>query len=267
MNIESARTFLFVPGDRPDRFAKAQHSGADVIIIDLEDAVRAESKQVAAENLLAWIGAGNKAAVRINSLGTPWYEDDLAAIAGQPVSAIVIPKAQSLEELEQLAIATQAPLLPIIETAVGMVRLEQLLAHPAVVRILFGSQDYSTDLGVSPDDAQALAAARSSLVLASRVHGLPGPVDGPTRTWSDPEIVEKDARRARSMGFTGKLCIHPAQLQPTLRGLAPTDDEVAWALKVVGSGNVGGATSAGGEMVDQPVIDRARQILASRATR
>lgn len=259
-DVRWARTWLFVPGDRPERFAKAAAAGADMVIVDLEDAVGPESKGRARQHVVDWLAAGHRAAVRVNGTGSPWFADDVAALVAAPPAAVVLPKAESARDVAAVRASLAVPVLPIVESARGMFDLADICRAEGTCRIVYGSQDFAVDTGIDPDCEEAAAAARGWLVLASRAHDLPGPIDGPTRTWDDPGAVEAGVRLARRMGLTGKLCIHPAQVAPARRGFAPSPDEVAWARKVAATGTQG-AARVGSEMVDKPVLDRALRIL------
>lgn len=260
-HISAARTLLFVPGDRPDRFAKAVSSGADLVVVDLEDAVAPGDKVSARDHADAWLARGNAAVVRINPPGTPWFEEDLARVAehGCPV---LVPKAEDREVLAEIAdrLAGDCSLIPLIETALGIERAHEVCSAPGVVRAAFGNVDLAAQLGVAPDDRVALAHARSRLVLASAAAGVHPPVDGVTTAVRDAAALDADTAHARRLGFTGKLCIHPAQVRPVADRFAPTADELRWARRVLGVGE--SVTVVDGEMIDQPVLTRAQGILA-----
>ncbi|WP_419668618.1 HpcH/HpaI aldolase/citrate lyase family protein [Streptomyces sp. 2-1] len=259
--ISSARSLLFVPGHRPDRFGKAASSGADVVIIDLEDAVAAEEKDRARDNAAAWLALGNRAIVRINAPGTPWSEADLrvAADHGCPV---MVPKAEDCAVLADLAARTdgRCGLVPLVETALGVERAREVCATPGVARAAFGNVDLATQLGVAQDDHTALAYARSRLVVASVAAGISPPIDGVTTAVRDMDTLSADVAHARRLGFTGKLCVHPCQLLPVTEGFAPSAEEVQWARAVLGAGD--SVTTVDGHMVDKPVLERARRVLA-----
>lgn len=252
---------LFVPGDRPERFEKAASAGADAVIIDLEDAVAPPAKAAARDVLTASLGA--PVLVRVNAAGTPWHAEDVAAAARIAPAAVMLPKAEDMATLDQVA-ASLGPAIPVvalIETAKGLAAARTLATHPAVGRIAFGSIDFCADLGCA-HVREALLAARAELVLASRLAGLAAPVDGVTTSIDDAEHVTNDARHARALGFGGKLAIHPRQIVPIRAGFAPDATEIAWAERVLASGD--GATAVDGAMVDEPVRIRARAILARR---
>jgi citrate lyase subunit beta/citryl-CoA lyase len=262
-------TWLFVPGDRPDRFTKAAASGADQVICDLEDAVAEDNKAAARDAVREQLAAeGTRCWVRINPAHTPWHRDDLDALVGLPgLAGIVVPKSESPHELVALRVSVGdgTAVVALIETAVGVVGAGPMAACLAVDRLAFGSLDFALDIGADPDDDSALLLARSTVVMASRVAGLPPPVDGVTPDVRDTVKVASHARRSRSLGFGAKLCIHPAQIAPVANAFAPSPDEVAWARQVVArAGSAGGAAAAAdGTMIDRPVLARAQRIMAS----
>ncbi|HWF07224.1 MAG TPA: CoA ester lyase [Bryobacteraceae bacterium] len=252
------RSYLFVPGNRPDRFAKACASGADSVIIDLEDAVPPAERLAARENVARWLTAEHPVCVRINGAGTEWFRDDLAICQAPGVAGVVLPKAERVEDIEAIG----APVLPIVETARGFWNVAPIAHSPPVQRLLFGSIDFQVDLGIN-GEGEELLYFRSQLVLVSRVAGLPAPVDGITTTFDSPEPVRADTQRARRLGFGGKLCIHPKQIAPVHECFGSTKEEAAWAKRVVeASSKAGGAAvSLDGEMIDRPVVARALEIL------
>ncbi|MFJ8862418.1 HpcH/HpaI aldolase/citrate lyase family protein [Streptomyces sp. NPDC102451] len=255
--VAAARTLLFVPGDRPDRFDKAADSGADLVVVDLEDAVAAEDKNRARRAVAGWHGPRDRTVVRVNAPGTPWFEADLDTAAGLGC-LVMVPKAEDPAVLAR--IAARCTTVPLIETALGVERAYEVCSVPGVVRAAFGNVDLAAQLGVAPDDTLALAHARSRLVLASAAAGAAPPVDGVTTAVRDTGALAADTAHARRLGFSGKLCVHPAQIAPVAAGFAPTESELRWARAVLGAGDA--VTTVDGHMVDKPVLDRARGILA-----
>ena len=251
--IADARSFLFVPGDRPDRFAKAAAAGADVVVLDLEDAVAPAAKDAAREHVVAWLADGHTAVVRINAAGTPWHAADLAAV--RDAAAVMVPKAERPEDLDGLSSA-----LPLVETARGVTAATELCAVPTVVRPVFGSIDLAADLGVDPLSRTALLHARSALVLAASAAGCAPPVDGVTTALSDVDAVRDDTRHAVELGFTGKLCVHPRQVPVVHEAFRPSEEELAWARSVLAAGD--GVSVVDGRMVDRPVLLRAERLLS-----
>ncbi|WP_408647730.1 HpcH/HpaI aldolase/citrate lyase family protein [Xanthobacter dioxanivorans] len=254
---------LFVPGDRSDRFAKAAAAGADAIILDLEDAVAAPAKN-AARAALATGFTALPVLVRINGAGTPWHGADVAAVAALRPAAIMLPKTESLSVLDTVASALppDVPVVALLETALGLANARALSAHPAVARLAFGSIDLSADLGCA-HSREALLHARCEVVLAARLAGLAAPIDGVTTAIDNAVAIVDDARHACALGFGGKLAIHPFQIAPIREGFTPGAVEIAWARRVLASGN--SAVAVDGAMVDEPVRIRARAII-SRAT-
>lgn len=262
--LAAARTFLFVPGDRPDRYAKAHASGADQVIVDLEDAVAPADKDAARAHVAAWLEAGHRPVVRINAPGTPWAEADLA-VAAEHGCPVMVPKSDDPAALSELAARTagRCPLVALIETARGVLRAPEVAGVPGVVRLAFGNVDLAADLGVAPDDHLALTHARSQVVLASAAAGLCPPVDGVTTAVRDTDTLTADVAHGRRLGFTGKLCVHPTQLPYVADGFGPSEAELAWARSVLDAGDT--VTTVDGQMVDRPVLERARRILAQEA--
>lgn len=257
---------LFVPADRPERFAKAAGSGADAVILDLEDAVGADAKELARSAL--WqpgiLPTGIDVFVRINASNTIWHEGDINALAGLQIAGIMLAKAESANQIEALHRRAKRPVIALIESARGFAACRDIACAIGVMRLAFGSIDYAADLGMA-HVRDALLAARLEIVLASRLAGLPAPIDGVTTAIDDDGLIADDASYASALGFGGKLCIHPKQIAAVLRGFAPSDAEVAWARRIIEAPE-GGAVSVDGTMVDAPVRLRARQILLREPT-
>lgn len=256
------RSYLFVPGDRPERFAKALAAGADAVIVDLEDAVGPAAKAAARDAVATWLDSPAAAPVllRINAAATPWFDDDLQLCRHPRVHGVVVPKA---EDADTLAAVPGKPVLPLIESGAGFDAVRTLARMPGVARLVFGSIDFQADLGIEGDD-DALLFFRSQLVLASRLAGVDAPVDGVTTALDDEQAVGRDTARARRLGFGAKLCIHPRQVAAVNAGFQPTPQERDWAQRVLAAAEAGGgaAVAVDGKMVDAPVLLRARRLLA-----
>jgi len=261
------RSYLFVPGDRPERIAKARASGADAVIVDLEDAVAPAGKTAARDAVAGALDPAAPVVLRINGAETAWFDDDARLATHPGVAAVMLPKAAAVEPVTALRSASGGrPVLALIESAAGMANLKALAAAPGVVRLVFGSIDFQLELDIADDDL-ALLPFRMRLVLASRVAGLPAPVDGVTTALDDAARIEAEARRARSLGFGAKLCIHPRQVAFVNGAFSPSEAELAWAQRVVDAAAAadGAAVAVDGKMVDAPVLVRARRLLAARA--
>jgi citrate lyase subunit beta/citryl-CoA lyase len=269
----SAVTALFVPGDRPERFSKAAASGADVVIIDLEDAVAEDSKSKALAAAVAALTpngehgtAAVRALVRTNPAGSATHDEEihtllsLAALPGHGLLGVVVPKAEDVSLLHALArtLPHELAFVPLIESALGAVHALEIASIDAVTRLAFGAIDFALDIDADGGD-RFLDHARAQLVLVSRAAGVAAPLDSPSVEIKDVAMLVESARTARNFGFGGKLCIHPAQLAPVAGAFTPTEAEIRWAESVVGA--EGAAAQIAGQMVDRPVIERAKKIL------
>jgi citrate lyase subunit beta/citryl-CoA lyase len=270
----AARSYLFVPGNRPDRFDKACASGADAVIVDLEDAVPPAEKSRARAALEGWVNPAKPVVVRINGVDTEWFRDDLTCCRMPGVQAIMLPKTDGVAHLKRVEVllGESLPILPLIETAQGFANAQEIARHPAVPRLIFGALDFQLDTGI-PGDGEELLYFRSQLVLISRLAGMQPPVDGITAAIDDLDLLRVETRRARQFGFGGKLCIHPKQIAAVNECFLPTAEEIAWARQVVEAAEVarGGAVALDGKMIDRPIVLKAERILqeaerGSRAT-
>ncbi|MBS0453814.1 MAG: CoA ester lyase [Proteobacteria bacterium] len=279
-----ARSLLFVPGHQPQRFDKACHSGADAVVLDLEDAVPADAKAAARDAVGQWLAGrgplganGPLLAVRVNAADTPWHLHDMEMCStATALQRLMLPKVQHPVVLRAVgaALGGSALLWPLIESARGMHRLDEIAAAPRVERLVFGTIDFQADMGMEShegddvdDDGRALLYFRSRMVLASRVAGLQSPVDGVTTAVDDAARVEADARQARRLGFGGKLCIHPRQVACVHQGFMPDAQRITWARRVVeaDAASGGAAVALDGRMIDRPVVLKARAVLAAAA--
>jgi citrate lyase beta subunit len=267
--LTRARSLLFAPASDGRKLAKALASEADAVVADLEDAVLPAEK-AAARDTLARIYAGTDGAplrlVRVNGAETAFFPDDLALVRSLQLDAIVLPKA-SPSAVEEASRAGH-PVLALVETATGVLRAEEIASAPDVVALLLGGVDLSLQLGLEqrPDGLELLH-ARSSVVVASAAAGIRPPFDVVHMSVGDDEGLEQEALLARSLGFGGKACIHPRQLPAVHRVFSRSADSVAWARRVVETAEQAAAEGRGaalldGSLVDAPVVERARRILA-----
>ncbi len=265
MQTTPASSYLFVPGTRPDRYAKAFGSGADAVILDLEDAVAPQDKQSARDSVSQHLAALPPALVRINGIETEWFRDDLQMCRTAGAAGIVLPKAEQAGDIEFIVkqLGGHIPLLPLIESAKGMWNAYAIAQCGGVERLMFGSIDFQLDMGI-PDDGEALLHYRSELVLVSRVAGIQSPVDGVTASLQDLAALRADTLRAKSLGFGAKLCIHPRQIATVNDTFRPSEQEIQWAKRIVeaAASAHGAALAIDGKMVDKPVLLCAQAILA-----
>ncbi len=277
--LAMASSFLFVPGDRPERLARALASGAGGVIVDLEDAVAPARKDAARAQIADGFAALPPAArdrllVRVNASDTPWHAEDLALVgrlaAGDRLAGVVLPKAERATDLAALARAAGpgVALLPLVESVAGLDALDALAAAPQVLRLVFGHLDFQADAGLAcgPDETE-LVPVRLALALASHRAALAAPVDGVVADWRDAARLAAEAARARRGGFGAKLCIHPDQVAAVQAAFRPGDDELAWARRVAEAVRAagGGVVNVDGRMVDAPVVRLAERLLARAA--
>ncbi|MFE0843789.1 HpcH/HpaI aldolase/citrate lyase family protein [Achromobacter insolitus] len=263
------RTALFVPASRPERIPKALAAAADAVIVDLEDAVEHLAKASAREALCDFLGTnpGVRLWVRINDASTSWHDDDLKACRGKPgVAGVLLPKAESLAQVRHV-VQAGLRVIPILETAQGILNAGEVAGTPGVERLAFGSLDYALDMGLTPDTpgaATVLDQARVQVLLHSRAAGLPPALDGVFPGVQDQAGLAQAASRAQQMGFGGMLCIHPTQVPVIHAAFVPAAQELAWARRVIAThrDTFAGTFMLDGKMVDAPVIARARLVLA-----
>lgn len=273
-HLAHANSFLFVPGTQPARVEKALASGADFVILDLEDAVAPSDKDAARQAIAQTVLAlpreqRAKLLVRMNAAGTAWFAPDLdmlAKLTPQGLAGVVIPKAEEAATLHAVAhrCGAQALLVPLVESVAGIDALNALCQAPQVVRVAFGHLDFQVDAGMQCGaDEIELLPTRMAIVMASRRNGRAAPIDGVTVDTKDMDRVHSDAARAVRMGFGAKLCIHPAQIGTVNTVFAPTAAAVEHAQAVVQAMQAaqGGVCVVQGKMVDAPVLHLAQQTL------
>jgi citrate lyase subunit beta/citryl-CoA lyase len=276
-DVESLATLLFVPADRPAMLAKAQARGADTVLVDLEDAIPPDGKGAARAALREALRDGTLAGpgavcVRVNAVGEG-VEQDLEALAGCAVDAVVLPKAVGADGVREVRAGVDrlldggaaTALVPQVESTAGILRLGELAAAPEVDALAFGGEDFCVDLGVArSDDSLELLAPRALVALHARAARLPA-IDTVYTAIDDEDGLLREARVARQLGFSGKLLIHPAQIDPVRGVFAPSAEQVAWAERVraaVAAADGSGVQVVDGKMVDAPVLAQAERILA-----
>jgi citrate lyase subunit beta / citryl-CoA lyase len=274
MPLAAARSLLFVPGNRPERFEKAAASGADAIVIDFEDSVPVGDKAKARENVAAqWarlVALNVPLVVRINAADSAFAPDDVAALGKlEGLAAVMVPKAESAAALAQVHQALgNAALLPLIETAAGLDAVKSIAAAPGVLRLVVGTIDFMADTGIACDEHESeLAPLRFAVAMATRAAKLASAIDGVTVQTGDAKRLHDDTRRALRFGFGGKLCIHPNQVAAVHAAMAPSEAELDWARRVLAAdaASGGAAVQLDGRMVDLPVVLQARRTVARAA--
>lgn len=276
------RSVLFVPATRPDRFDKAFASGADAVVLDLEDAVEVGRKAEARRTVGQWLAGASRSGpatfVRVNAPGTPWLDEDLDWLpkVAKYIDAVVLPKVEDSGPIERVADwASGRRVIPLFETPRGILNAPDALhARADIPAVLFGAEDLTAELGIPRTlEGEELLYARSRVVLAAATIGA-DPIDAVWVQLSPPDTLRADALRAKALGFRGKMAIHPEQVAVINQVFSPSADEVAAARRLVEADERAraageGAFRLGDEMVDAPVIKRARRVLdlATRTTR
>lgn len=264
-----ARSYLFVPGNRPDRFAKALASDADAVVLDLEDAVAPDAKTAARDAIAAWFAQAGDAdrariIVRINDLQSAAAADDLRLLAQAGIDGVMLPKAESAAQVQAVRAAVPAAAVrPIVESALGIAQVHEIACADGVVRLVFGTLDYAFDLDLDiAGQLDGLSHAAGVLAIASRVANLAPPVAGVTPQVDDEPRLLADLAWARRHGFGAKLCIHPRQVAPLHAALEPSTQAVAWARRVLAADAASpGAAQLDGRMIDRPVVLEAQRTL------
>jgi citrate lyase subunit beta/citryl-CoA lyase len=261
-------TALYVPANRPDRFAKAVAAGPDLVVFDLEDAVPVGDKADARGWAVAWIAARSSGAfeVRVNAPGTPWIEDDLAALAAVPAIRVRVPKVESADDVRDvLDQVPTARITALIESPLGLERAFEIAsADPRVVAVALGEADLASSLGV--DGPEGLAWARGRLVSASRAAGLGAPMLSVYPHVNDEDGLRRTCLEGRALGFVGRTAIHPRQLIPIVESFTPTSVELSKAADLLAAVEKAGVSDGGvivlpdGRMVDPAMLGRAREL-------
>ena len=276
------RSLLFAPGNHARRVEKALTLDADIVILDLEDAVATAEKSATREKVVTAFQTPRRALgyVRINAFDTPFCFDDLRAVVAPGVDGIVLPKVESPAQLVAVDWAIAAlertrglveggiDLMPIVETARGMTGLRDIArAGTRARRLSFGAGDYTLDVGMRwTMEERELDHIRTAIVVESRAAGLEPPVDTVFIRLGQPEPFRRSTELARDLGFQGKLCIHPEQVGPVNEAFTPTDDEVAKSERYVAAFEEAEAKGSAsiqvdGYFIDYPIVENARRTL------
>jgi citrate lyase subunit beta/citryl-CoA lyase len=284
------RSILFTPGNHPRRVEKALALDADGVILDLEDAVAVSDKAAARKPVAEALRRPRRGRgyVRVNAPATPFCYRDLVETLHEKVDGVFLPKVESAADLHAVDWLMAAlererglaegsiDLVPMIETAVGLARVDRVLQarslrpYPGpwrVKRVAFGAADFSLEAGIEPSlDEPELASARERVVLASRAAGMEAPLDSPWFHLRDTEGFRRALERSRRGGFQGRLCVHPDQVPLANAAFTPGAEEAARAERIVAAfaaveAKGGAAVEVDGQMVDYPIVHRARALL------
>jgi citrate lyase subunit beta/citryl-CoA lyase len=253
-----ARSWLLVNGAQYDRFLPAVRSKADIVVLDIEDAVAPKDKLRARDNVVRWLGEDRSDWVRVNGFGTAWWADDLDALAETSVGGVMLAMVESVDHVTETARRLPGiPIVALVETARGLERITEIASAKSVFRLAFGIGDFRRDTGFG-DNPQTLAYARSRFTIASTAAHLPGPIDGPTVGKSALKLSEATAVSSE-FGMTGKICLSPDQCGTVNEGLSPSQEEITWAKEFFAEFERDGGEIRNGS--DLPRIARGNKIL------
>lgn len=261
-NLRHCRTLLFLPASNPRAIEKARQLPADMIVLDLEDAVKPEDKAAAREAATAAVlggFGGRPTAIRVNMQGSPWYGDDVVAVRHSGADYAILPKAETHRQVHDTGVLVERPVLAMIETARGV--LAAAAIAPATGALIAGTNDLSADLAIPPDAGRAgLAHSLQTIVLAARAAGVAA-FDGVHNKLEDESGLAEQCREGRSFGFDGKSLIHPSQIETANRIFGPSEEEIEAALALIASAT-GGAERFQGRMIESMHVEQARAVLA-----
>ena len=285
--MELLRSLLFVPADSTKKMEKARGLRPDALVFDLEDAVspdkKAEARVLLSEELRTRGKSEPRIFIRVNSVGSNFFADDLKVAVDPAVDGIKLPKCGNPAEIvradqeisrieEQKGMAQgKLKLTVILETALGVVRAYELgRSSPRVIALNFGAEDYSADMGINRSQAvEQITFARAMVAQAAHAAGVEA-LDSVFTDFRDEAGLMEEVQRAKLMGYTGKALIHPSQIEPVHRAFAPAEQEISWATEVMeafeaAKANGSGVIAVRGRMVDEPVVIQARRILQQRS--
>jgi len=279
MSINQFRSLLFVPATSEHLWDKAAQRGADAVIVDLEDSIPLNQKELArtmAPRAVRYLKEqGAQVVLRVNSEATFWRQD-LIGMPLELLSTIMLPKVEKIDQVDalsqaliQLSTSNPPPIAALIESPLGVLSSASIAKHPALCALGFGAEDYASAIGVHPH-ALALTWPAQQVVTCAHAYGL--------QCWGlaasiaevkDMEGFGKNVDLARAIGFTGSVCIHPNQVAVVNKGFSPSDEEIEWALQVIQADQAArekglGAVLLNGKMIDKPIVERARRCLMAR---
>ena len=269
---------LFAPAVRPDFLQRLAERGSDLVVIDCEDATppsaKAQARINSVEHANGLAAKGQQVAVRVNSPASEWFSQDMAEALSSSLAAVVVPKVESVDHLQQVKDSLSAAghpdlgVLVGIETALGVADARLILAHPVAVGAYFGAEDFIADMGgVRTATNDEVHMARSYVALAGRLAGVPV-IDQVVADFANDDRFQRETAEARSMGYSGKMCIHPRQVELAIEGFTPSDAEIDRAQRLLAAYKAASAEGIAaiafeGQMIDEPLAAQARDLLAA----
>lgn len=257
---QDARSWLLVPGSKPELFDGAARSAADAVVLDIEDAVAPEQKPEARANVKKWLENGGRAYVRINDAESEFWRDDLEELGEVPgLVGVMLAKTEEADHVNRTGalLGDGKLIVALIESAVGIENVSSIAKAESTFRLAFGTGDFRRDTDIG-DDHTAMAYSRSRMVLASRAARLPGPIDGPVVT-TETRVLVAETAHSLTMGLLGKICLRPEQTGMVNEILSPTTADLEWAQDVTDSFDARGGVIRDGS--DLPRLARARKIM------
>lgn len=271
------KVYLFAPGNSEKKIVKALSSHTDAVIIDLEDAVMSGEKEKARQLVYTVLNSPereesqSKVFVRINSIKTPWFFEDIKMIKGiNKLDGIMIPKSEdrTVVTLAAELLNRDVEMIPLIESATGVLKIEEILrSHKSVRKVAFGSVDFALDIGVDwSEEGIERAYAMSQIVLASRAHGAESPIDAVFPVMDNKESFIADTKKGKQIGFYGKMVIHPKQIDWVKEVYTPNPNQIEWSKRVIEvfeQDHHTGAIDLDGKLIDLPVYLLAKRLVAA----
>lgn len=261
LDLFAVRSVLFLPASNPRAIARAREAGSDLVVLDLEDAVKPEDKDSARDAAVEAVATVWEmlVAIRVNGVGSEWHSLDIDAVARSEADLVVVPRATSAHLVHDLAEAVSKPVLAMIETAAGVLAAAEIAQETA--GLIAGTNDLRADLRLPLDATrEPISASLQLIVLAARAAGV-AVFDGVFNSLDDSDGFSREAEEGRRLGFDGKSLIHPNQIAPCHRAFAPSPAEVERARALV-EAFTGGAERFGNEMIERMHIEAARRVLA-----
>ena len=265
IDLRAARSILFLPASNPRAIAKARDAGSDLVVLDLEDAVKPADKEAARQAAVEAVAEPwpMPVAIRVNGEGSRWHDDDVDAVEHSKANLAVLPRATSAEAVRALNREVRRPVLAMIETAAGVLAAPAIASDAAA--LIAGTNDLAADLQLPPDAVrQPLQMALQLIVLAGRAAGI-AVFDGVFNGLEDMEGFAAQAAEGRQLGFDGKSLIHPSQVEPCHQAFAPTEAQIDRARRLLES-STGGAERFEDQMIERMHVEAAERLLA-RVTR
>ena len=261
IDLHAVRSILFLPASNPRAIAKAREVGADLVVLDLEDAVKRQDKDAARAAAVEAVAEpwAMPVAIRVNGLASEWFDDDVAAVAGSQADLVVLPRADKADAIRAAWQGVQRPVMAMIETAAGVLAAPDIAGECAA--LIAGTNDLAADLCLPPEAGRGqMQMALQSIVLAARSAGI-AVFDGVFNRLDDPDGFFAQAEEGYWLGFDGKSLIHPDQIEPAHHAFAPTEAQIEHARRLIAAAT-GGAERFDDQMIERMHVEAAQRLVA-----